>query len=683
MGERFIALAFVVLFASSSALSFDVVAAKNRPVSKVITLLKDMLKQLEKEAEEDEEIYDKLACWCETNDKEKTKSIADAEAKIEDLTTKIEEYTAASARLNTEIKNLESEVAKNQEALDKATAIREKQLAEFNEEEKDLLESISALKAAITVLSKHQGGAFLQLPQSHILGVAATIQHELQKHAALLRGIITPSQKRAAASFVQAPQDYFDAKPTFKQSYAPQSGEIFGILTQMLETFEANLSQSQKEEMENQKAYEDLKAAKEAEIAAGQEQIDKKTAELADTDEKNAQAKEDIEDTKKSLSADEEFLMMLKEKCSMTDKEWEERQKTRQLEMEAVSKALAVLSGDDAHDLFTRTFNPALLQVDRQDSRRARASQLLSSVAKRLNNPKLSNLAYRVRLDAFTRVKKAIDDMVAQLLKEKSDEIKHKDFCVDEFNTNQLQTEKKDREKEDLLALIEDLDLTIKTLTSEIDTLKADIAELQVQMKRAGEDREKENKEFQQTVADQRASQKLLTAALNILKGFYEKKAAFIQKQEPAGPPPPPGFKEYKKNAAAGGVMGMIQQIINDAKAMEAEAIRAEEDAQKAYEDFVKETNNSIEAKSRDIVNKSEQKAKAESDLVEAKEDKEAVLLELEQLSNYNAQLHQSCDFVLKNFDLRQTARDEEVEALRQAKAILSGAKFEEFLQRV
>merc|ERR1712026_5941 len=114
-------------------------------------------------------IYDKLACWCETNDKEKTKAIADAEAKIDDLTTKIEELTALSARLNTEIKNLESEVAKNQEALDQATAIREKQLAEFNAEEKDLLESISALKAAITVLSKHQSGAFLQLPHSRIL----------------------------------------------------------------------------------------------------------------------------------------------------------------------------------------------------------------------------------------------------------------------------------------------------------------------------------------------------------------------------------------------------------------------------------------------------------------------------------------------------------------------------------
>jgi DNA repair exonuclease SbcCD ATPase subunit len=668
-----------------STLQFDAASAKNRPVSKVITLLKDMLKQLEKEAEEDEEIYDKMACWCETNDKEKTKSISDAEAKIADLTSRIEELTASSARLNTEIKNLEQEVAKNQEALDQATAIREKQLAEFNAEEKDLLESISALKAAITVLAKHHGGALIQMPRSHILGVAATLQHEMQQHAGLLQGVLTHSERRAVDSFIQAPEDYFDATPTFKQSYAPQSGEIFGILKQMKETFESNLSDSQKEEMANQKAYEDLKAAKEAEIAAGQSQIDSKTQELADTDEALAQSKEDIEDTKASLAADEQFLLMLKEKCSMTDKEWEERQKTRQLEMEACSKALAVLSTDESHDLFTRTFNPALLQESSSmhSDRRARASGLLSAAASKLHSPRLATLATQVRLDAFTRVKKAIDDMIAQLLKEKADEIKHKDFCVDEFNTNQLQTEKKEREKSDLIAKIEELEMSIKTLTEAIDTLKAEIAEMQVQLKRAGEDREKQNKEFQMTVADQRETQKLLQAALNILKEFYAKKeaSAFVQRQEPAGPPPPPGFEAYKKNEAAPGVMGMIQQIINDAKAMENETIRSEEDAQKAYEDFVKDTNASIEAKSKGIVNKSEEKAKAEGDLVQANQEKESVMLELEQLSNYNAELHQSCDFILKNFEIRQTARDEEVEALRQAKAILSGAKFEEFLQ--
>jgi chromosome segregation ATPase len=162
--------------AISSSLTFDEQAAKNRPVSKVITLLKDMGKQLEKEAQDDEDVYDKMACWCETNDKEKTKSIADAEARVSDLTTKIEEHTANSARLNTEIKNLEEEVAKNQDALDKATAIRQKELEEFNAEEKDLLQSISALKSSVTVLSKHNGAsALLQIPSSHIAGIAGAL----------------------------------------------------------------------------------------------------------------------------------------------------------------------------------------------------------------------------------------------------------------------------------------------------------------------------------------------------------------------------------------------------------------------------------------------------------------------------------------------------------------------------
>merc|ERR1719146_372195 len=85
-------------------------------------------------------------------------------------------------------------------------------------------------------------------------------------------------------------------------------------------------------------------------------------------------------------------------------------------------------------------------------------------------------------------------------------------------------------------------------------------------------------------------------------------------RQEPAGPPPPPGFKKYEKSGGAGGVMGMIEQIIRDAKTLEAEAIQAETDSQKAYESFVKDSNASIEEKNRDITNKTEEKATAEAD---------------------------------------------------------------------
>jgi len=291
-------------------------------------------------------------------------------------------------------------------------------------------------------------------------------------------------------------------------------------------------------------------------------------------------------------------------------------------------------------------------------------------------------LAMKIRLDAFTKVKQAIDDMVAELLKQQEDEKKKKDFCVESFNESEKQTNDNERQKTDLETLIEDQTMKINELHEQIETLKAEIGEMQVGMKRAGEDRDKENKEFQQTVAEQRGTQMLLEKCLGVLKGFYEKEALLQlhQKKQPAGPPPPAGFKEYKKNAAAGGVMGMIQQIINDAKAMEAEAIKGEEDALEAYNTFVTDTNLSIETKAKEIVMKSEEKAKTEGARVEAEAQKAEVIATLDTLANENADLHKDCDYVLKNFEIRQTSRMEEVEALKQAKAILSGSKFGEFL---
>merc|ERR1719352_387968 len=155
---------------------------------------------------------------------------------------------------------------------------------------------------------------------------------------------------------------------------------------------------------------------------------------------------------------------------------------------------------------------------------------MIKAASDKSQDPRLSALAVQARLDAFTKVKKSIQDMVDKLTQEKKDEIKHKDFCIEELNNNERDTEMKERDKADAQAKIEDLAMTIDTLAKEIETLKAQVADLQVQMKRAGEDREKANKEFQVTVADQRATQKLLAAALNILKGFYEK-AALVQTQ--------------------------------------------------------------------------------------------------------------------------------------------------------
>lgn len=657
-----------LLLGTSASLSFDAEAAKNRPVTKVIDLLKDMKKQLEAEGEEDEKVFDRMACWCETNDKEKTKAIADAEARLEDLAAKVESYTATSARLGTEIDNLKDELAKNQQALDQATEIRSKEAKDFSGAEVDLIGSIDALGGAVNVLAKHNGGAsLLQTGADSVQRVAILISREMEKHKDLLQGVLSHTARRSVAEASQSPQG---------SSYSAASGPIFGILGQMKETFETNLASSQQEEQTNQKSYTELKNAKTREMAAGKKQVEAKTREQTETDEKLVNAKEDIQDTTTTLEADEKFLEMLKEKCALMDKEWEARQKERTLEMEACSKALAVLDGDKAHDLFTRTFNFMQVSARRaEDKQRARAASLLESVSNKLNRPRLAALATRVRIDAFNKVVKSIENMIEVLKKEQRDEMKHKDFCVDALNQNHLDTQTKSHVKADTTAKINDLEGVIKELTADIDSLNNQIAEMRTQMKKAGEDREEANKDFQLTVRDQRQTKQLLTAALKILEGFYEKKAAaMMQQDQPAGPAPPPGFKPYQKNRASGGVMGMIQKIIDDAKAMEAEAIQAEIDEQKAYEGLVKNTNAAVKAKQQEVVDKTDLRSGAEVDNVQAKEDLEAVTVELEQLANEERELHHSCDFLLKNFETREIARTEEQEALEEAVAILKGA---------
>jgi chromosome segregation ATPase len=649
----------VLSCAAVHGLRFDASASKEYPVSKVVQLIKDMKAQLEKEQEADEEIYEKLACWCETNDKEKTKAISDAEAKLANLQAKIETLTAQSAQLNVELEGLEKEVAANQKSLDVATALRTKQLAEFNDEEKEMLEAIKSLGAAIVVLSKHHSASLLD--QRTLASVAALASNQMVQHKDVLQGAITPHQRRVITSFAQ------DSAP----KYEAQSGEIFGILKQMKETFEANLAQTQEEEKSNAQAYDDLKLAKEAEITAGQSSIDEKKQLLASTDETLAQSKEDREDTQAGLSSDEKFLLKLKETCKSTDSEWEERQRMRQEEITACAKAIGILASDDARDQFSKTFN-SFLQV-RQSSLRSRASNLLAGVAAKMNSAELAGLAVSVKLDAFTQVKQAIDDMVADLEKEKAEEIKHRDYCIENLNENERDTAEKAHIKGRLEQKKEALESEIKSLGDSISDLESQIADMNTQLVRAKEDREAEHEVYLGTLKDQQETESLLTEALSVLKGVYKSPTdSFIQVRHNRQPE---GFSEYNQNDGAVGIVMMIEQIIADTKALQAETKHDEQNAKDEYTNFKEETTKSIELKRDQITDLKGQKSKTDEEAVETGEELDGTKTDLDNLSNDKNALKGECDFILKNFDVRQEARDEEVDALKQAKAILSGMK--------
>jgi len=665
-------LALGVLFVGSGVFSVNLDADKNRPVTKVINMMKDMLTQLEKEGQEDGEIYDTTVCWCETNDREKTKSISDAEQSIKSLGEAIEQLTGRSAHLNAEIGRLNSEIANNEHALEQGTALRQKQLAEFNAEEKDMLQSIASMKGAISALSKHHEGdaAFLQTSisagEDAVMATVVSIQDQLRKHNDLLAEVITPHQRKVVASFVQMQQ--------------PQSGEIFGVIQGMRESFENNLDQSQKEETANDNAYEDLKAAKTTEISDGKDQVETKVQQLADTDEKNANSKQALEDAQATLESDTVFLANVKDHCQNIDAEHAQRTKTRMLEIDAVNKALSYLTSDEAHDLFTRTFNAGFIQKSTTSQQRSAVYKILVAASKKSADPRLSTLAMRTRLAKFEAVKFALQHMIEPLVKEKEDEIAERDFCIEELNTNEKVTAEKVRVKADVESALEDSRMTIEELTREINELKLTVSDAKTQFKRAGEDRENENHKFQIVVADQRATQKLLIGALKALKGFYGGSLAQTgthREQATVGQTPPPGFK---KQSSKGGILGVVQGVIDDATKLEAEAIRDEEEAAKAYEDFVKDTNDSFGIWAKSLTNKEEARAKAKVEKAGHQVDFDNVVSEKKQLASQNADLHADCDFALKNFELRQETRDEEIAALKQATQIVSGTSFEAFI---
>eukprot|EP00435_Cladocopium_sp_Y103_P029381 s179_g7.t1 len=260
------------------------------------------------------------------------------------------------------------------------------------------------------------------------------------------------------------------------------------------------------------------------------------------------------------------FVDEVKKQCADMDAQWDERQKTRAEETEAISKAVEILDAAEAHENFAKTFS--FLQESKESSRVSKAAAALAKA----KDPRVLSLAMQMKIDKFTNVKKAMDDMVFALKKEQADEVKQKDFCVEEFRKNQLQTEDKTRTKEALLAKEQAID--IAKPKSDIETLESEIADMQKQLQLAGQNREKENAEFQKVIEEQRQTQSLLKEALTVLGKFYNK-GAFLQGSQHA-PEAPGGFKDYKANGKSFGVMSMLQQLVEDAKAMEAEAVRAE-----------------------------------------------------------------------------------------------------------
>jgi len=702
---------------SSQVVKASAANVESSPIDKVVTLITEMKAQAEKEAKEDMEAYDKYKCWCETTEAEKTAAIKAAQKHLADLNAFIEYAAGKEGELKSEIAGLEDDIAADNSALGTATSVREKESDEFAAMEADSKESIGLLTQAIDVLTKAQTLAQTGKSTSETHAALIQVKNVVSKHFPQFKGIMQKDlydmmssfqdvvkqeqemsrtavatgaflgevflPKREAAALEQseekAPIEGGGAAAGAK-SYNSAGGQIIGLLSEMKDEMVRDLSAAQKTEFKALVDFQSLRAAKLAEIQASTKQKDMKQASLADLLDRAAKAAEDIEATKNARSADEKFVAEMTENCKVVDQEFEARTKIRGDEIVALGEVLDILTGDDARDLFAKSVGTSLLQVDQQSSLQDRAMKHIALVAKKHNNWALLSLAVRVRLDAFTKVKAAIDKMLAELKKQQKDDYEKNEQCKKDLDTTEDNIKIAEREKKDLGEKNLDLSNTIETLTGEIETLKKEVADAEVQLKTAGIDRKAENELYQQNVADQRATVKVLNMALDRMKEFYSPSLMQIHSHQPvpgaAASAPPPKPKAYEKSGGAGGVMQLLTMIIEEATRAEQELQSDENQAQKMYGEFVTATKTSIEADRSSIAEKEKQLAETESALSATKESQLANEAMLGDLNNLLVGFHADCDYIIKYFKVRQQFRQEEIDSIEEAKAILSGADF-------
>jgi len=670
------------------------------PMRRVITMLQMMVKKVEEEGKTETELFEKFMCYCKTGKETLEKSIADAEEKIPQLESDIKEAEGAKKQLDGDLAQHKTDREDATAEIDKATAMRAKEAAAFAAESGEDKSNLDSLTKALAAIEKGMAGSFLQTNAAGVLRKLSLSQD------------MSNADRDLLSSFLMGGAS---------QGYAPASGEIVGILKQMKDTMEKDLAEVIATEDKAKQDFEGLVAAKEKEIASATKAIEEKTKRTGETAVNIVNLKEDLEDTQESLAEDTKFLADLVKNCATKEKEWAEICKMRQEELIALADTIKILNDDDAQELFKKSIPGGASLLQLQVSKREmqqEALRALSSVKRAGNvNLDLISMALHGKKVSFDKVIAMINDMVTLLGKEQVDDDNKKTYCAGEFDKADDQKKALEQSISDLEKAIDETEDSMKTLGEEITALEDGIIKLDREVATATEQRKKEHEEFEAMQASNNAVIGLIEMAKNRMQKFYNPKlykpppkrelseeervtlnmgGTLAPTNPPGGiagtgisllqvrskdvdaPPPPPAApgKFKKKGEESGGVLAMMDMMKKDVEKESQESEFQEKDAQGEYEQMVKDAAAKRASDTKSIAEKVSAKAELEDTLIKTQDSKKVETKELMATKEWISELHADCDWLLEKYDMRKEARANEIDALKKAVAVLSGADY-------
>jgi septal ring factor EnvC (AmiA/AmiB activator) len=662
-------------------------------MEKVIGLLKDLSAKVAAEGKKEAAAYDKYACFCKEQADEKLYAIEKSTAKIADLKAEIQQLDAEIAELNSEISDLSKKISKLESEIDKKTKKREKEHAEYEVKAKDMNEAIAACAAAIKALKDSKGemsGAKLNLMQ-------------------VTSGVVEAANKVTHNTYAVELVSKINAAPKFEY----QSNDIIATLEDLLAQFKSMKKDLDFEEHDINSAFEKNKLALSNEKKFAEQDKAEKEAIVESKTEQLEAAKSDRDEETADMDADQAFMDELTKDCESKAMLFDQRSKLRSEELSTLADATAELQKGAVPNFSSNKklvgfqkkvvlnkdaqVSPgpvAFVQVSSVQHQQSgkevalqRARSFLDGFADRTGSRALSALALKVDVseDHFVKVRSLIKDLIAKLKADAKAEAEQKGIC----DTGMMKAVNK-RDKANSQIEVANAKITTQTakknaLEDEIDTLNGEIAELKKALLEATELRNEDKAENEKTISMSEDGAESVKLALGLLQDFY--KNAFVQtgKYVPpnsdrdgntVGDLAPEVFdsKYHGSQAESKGIVGILEVILSDFERTTKQTTSDERDSKEAFETFEKDTNDDVDKKEKRIKEADGELSDAKSEILDQEQALSDAKELLEDALGALEQLEAMCVKGEETWEERKQKREDEVNALKEALAILEDA---------
>jgi len=640
------------------------------PIQKVLVLLGGMLEKGKKEKNAEQVTFAASSQFCEDTSADKTGAITDENSEIAGLTATIRKDAADAARLTKETAGLDKDADRWTGDIKAATAVRGINRADYEKLHKDYSESVDAITRAIAVLKK----------QSHDRKQASFVQVSNLQNLDL----VPADAKKTIELFLQQGNQGEEAgvglgnTAPAANGYEFQSGGVVDMLDKLQSKFIDERTTLEKQEANSKQAFAMLLQDLNAQFAEAKKDIVDNTKDKAKTLTHKAGKTGDLKSQNALLTSDTTYLQKLKSTCAMQASDFASRQQLRTEEIEAIEKAMSIISSDNvsgkgADQVMKAATSFGQLRSSLNTQMQSRVSEFLKDRADKLNSRVLALVADKVSADPFKKVQKMIKAMVTKLMEAANQEAGHKGFCDTELGTNAQTRTEKTNDVQSLTAEVEATTASIAKLSAEKAALSKAVATSDAAVSKATAIRNAEKKENAETTKDAQEAQTAVAQALTVLKEFYAKaaEATSLTQTDADADADSDGYNGMQ--AENGGVTGMLEVIQSDFARLESETNAAEATSTKSHNSFLSESKVSKATMTAQIEGKTEKLTDQGQALQTAKSDLEGTQKELDAALYTFEKLKPTCVNSGGSYDDRVTRRKEEVESLQTALKIMQG----------